>query len=196
MYFSEFVFCSSLIVKDTIRKSHINIVQWILINVVNSFRAVPHENKGKLKKTKSVENTVRVLLLFASEEQILLLHLLHAEAGGPVLLGLTLLLCGPVLHPGPLTQDVLEPAEGVAQVGAGSAHGQGTRMLGSRGELTSGLGRPCECLWTSPWGGRSSLWSGLRTPCSAGNWGTGAAFPEEPRRSFLRGEAAFRGVAC
>lgn len=63
------------------------------------------------KKRHSARNVVCVRLLLAPKELILLLHLLHAQAGRPVLLGLTFLICGPVLNPGPLTENVLKPAD-------------------------------------------------------------------------------------
>lgn len=53
-------------------------------------------------------------------------------------------------------------------------------------KLTFAPGRPCECLWTTPWGGRFFLWSGLKIPCSADNWGMDAVSPEEPHRNFLK----------
>lgn len=53
-------------------------------------------------------------------------------------------------------------------------------------KLTLVPGRPCECLWTTPWGGRFFLWSSLKIPCSVDNWGTDAVFPEEPHRNFLK----------
>lgn len=78
-----------------------DILKWIFI-VVDIFID---------KKRQSARNVVCVRLLLAPKELILLLHLLHAQAGGSVLLGLTLRTCGPVLNPGLLTENVLKPAD-------------------------------------------------------------------------------------
>lgn len=48
-------------------------------------------------------------LLLTSKKRVLLLHLLQTLAGGPVFCILTLLFCGPVLHPGTLTKYILKP---------------------------------------------------------------------------------------
>lgn len=71
---------------------------------------VLHKNNGAKYKDNATGLPFFRLLL-ASKKQILLLHLLHAEAGESVLLGLTLLLCGPILHPGSLAENILIPAE-------------------------------------------------------------------------------------
>lgn len=77
-----------------------DILKWIFI--VDSFID---------KKGQSARNIVCILLLLAPKELILLLQLFHAQAGGPVFFGLTLHFCGPVLNPGPLTENVLKPAD-------------------------------------------------------------------------------------
>lgn len=52
---------------------------------------------------------IRVSLLLTSKECILLLHLLHAHAGRPVFLSLTLCFCGAVLDPRSFTEYILIP---------------------------------------------------------------------------------------
>lgn len=149
-----------------------------------------------------LRNVVCVRLLLAPKELILLLHLLHAQAGGSVLLRLTLRICGPVLNPGPLTENVLKPADAgdksVATRSNQYGYNSGMWLPGNCGfahshrgipkwnKLTFAPGHPCECLWTTPWGGRFFLWSGLKIPCSVDNWGMDAVFPVEPHRNFLK----------
>lgn len=78
---------------------------------------VLHKN-SRAKFKGDAKGLCRVGLLLASEELILLLHLLHAEARGSVLVRLTLLLCGPILHPGSLTENIQIPAEDKSVVNA------------------------------------------------------------------------------
>lgn len=139
-----------------------------------------------------------VQLLLASKELILLLHLLHAEAGLSVLLRLALCLCGPILHPGSLTENILIPAEAKHEsvVRHGSdlkqidfmfvAAAAARRLL----KLTFVLGRLCECLWMYPWVGRFFLFPNSKIPYSVDNWGMGAPSPEEPRRCYLKQKAS------
>lgn len=139
-----------------------------------------------------------VRLLLASKELILLLHLLHAEAGLYVLLRLALCLCGPILHPGSLTENILIPAEAKDEsvVRHGSdlkqiefmfvATAAARRLL----KLTFALGRLCECLWMYPWVGRFFLFPNSKIPYSVDNWGMGAPSPEEPRRCYLKRKAS------
>lgn len=108
-------FYKVVVVTDKIRKGHMNhIVEWILIDVVTSFicsRHVSQWSRFYIRTKYRPKGLFCVRLLLASKELILLLHLLHAEAGGSVLLRLTLRLCGPILNPGSLTENILIPAE-------------------------------------------------------------------------------------
>lgn len=139
-----------------------------------------------------------VRLLLASKELILLLHLLHAEAGLSVLLRLALCLCGPILHPGSLTENILVPAEAKDEsvVRHGSDLKQIQFMFVATAaarillKLTFVLGRLCECLWMYPWVGRFFLFPNSKIPCSVDNWGIGGPFPEEPRRCYLKRKAS------
>lgn len=188
------LFCAHF-VTDNIRKSHMNhVVEWILFDVVSSFlwshRVLQQSRcyiRAIVENMKPLKRSFCVGLLLASKEEILLLHLLHAEAGLRVLFGLTLLLCGPVLHPGSLTQNILKPAEvkGKSVVALLFWHHSHITK-----QPTLLLFRLRECLSMNPWAGRFFLWSDLKIPCSGDSWGMGVVFPEEPRQCFLKGKAS------